>query len=254
MDVSVVSGVAFGRSGQRLDVYHPSPQQLPCPIVLLWHGRGPDERDVLAPLARVVASLGATCFVPDWRPDAPDSGRTHLRESVLFAQEHGADFGGDVARIALAGWSLGGKTAVAVALDAEALDGWRPHAVVAVAGGYTTPDPLTGRVVMNRLAEADALASPIPVHLVHGTADSIVDIEQARRLHAALRHRHWPTELCELDADHAGVVMTVYDPEAGRCRPTQADHVVRAGNQAARLIARAATGMSDPACQSRMRS
>lgn len=77
--------------------------------------------------------------------------------------------------------------------------------------------------------------------------DVLVDIERSRLLHAALRDRDWPCTLTELDgADHAGVVMTVYDPEARRCQPTDADHVLRAGNQTAQVIARAATSPSGP--------
>lgn len=240
MDVSVANGLPYSRSGQRLDVYHPSAAAQISPVVLLWHGRGPDERDVLAPLAGAVAALGVVCVVPDWRPDAPDAGREHLRESAHFVQQYAAGFGGDASRITLAGWSLGGKTAVAVALDAEALDGWRPHAVVAVAGGYTTPDPLTGRAAMDRLAESDALTASVPVRLIHGTADPIVDVEQSRQLHTALRGRNWPTTLDELDADHAGVVMTVYDPESRRCRPADTGRAAHAGAKTAQLIAAAA--------------
>lgn len=240
MDVSVTNALSYGRSGQRLDVYHLTDASQTHPVVLLWHGRGPDERDVLAPVAEAVAAAGAVCVVPDWRPDAQDAGRAHLRESALFAQQHAADFGGDPARITLAGWSLGGKTAVAVALDPQALDGWRPHAVVSVAGGYTTPDPLTGRAAMDRLAESEAVAAPVPIHLIHGTADTIVDVDQARRLNAALCDLHWPTTLTELDADHAGVVMTVYDPESCRCQPTDLGRVLRAGAKTAQLIVEAA--------------
>jgi predicted dienelactone hydrolase len=47
----------------------------PEPVVLLWHGVGPDERDVLEPLARATAALGLMVFVPDWQSDAPDGGR-----------------------------------------------------------------------------------------------------------------------------------------------------------------------------------
>jgi acetyl esterase/lipase len=115
MNVSVISGIAYGPSGQRLDVYCPEAATHASPIVLPWHGRGPNERDVLTPLARATAAEGLVCFVPDWRPDAEDAGRAHLRESARFVQQNAADFAGDAARITLAGWSLGGKTAVAVA-------------------------------------------------------------------------------------------------------------------------------------------
>nr|BFD80680.1 hypothetical protein StreXyl84_00810 [Streptomyces sp. Xyl84] len=209
--------------------------------MLLWHGRGPEERDVLAPLARAAASLGVLCFVPDWRPDADDSGRTHLRESAMFVQRNAAEFGGDTGRIALAGWSLGGNAAMAAAMDPCALDGWRPRAVVGIAGGYTRPEPLTGRAPIDELTDAEELLPAVPVRLIHGSADPVVDVRQSRQLHAALQHRGWPTSLDEPDTDHAGVIMTEYDPESGRCRPGHADHAVRAGSQTAHLLFHAAT-------------
>ncbi|MFF4693459.1 alpha/beta hydrolase [Streptomyces sp. NPDC001307] len=235
-----MSGLVYGASGQRLDVYRPATAVEASPVVLLWHGRGPDERDVLAPLARATASLGVVCFVPDWRPNADDSGRTQLRESVMFVQQNAAEFGGDTGRIALGGWSLGSKAAMAAAMGPSALDGWRPRAVVGIAGGYTGPEPLTGRDPIDELTRAEESLPAIPVWLIHGSADPVVDVQQSRQLHAALRHRGWPTSLDEPDTDHAGVIMTEYDPGLRRCRPSHADHAVRAGKQSAHLLARAA--------------
>ncbi|MFI1951835.1 alpha/beta hydrolase [Streptomyces xinghaiensis] len=240
VDVAVVVGLVYEPGGQRLDVYQPATTPEAAPVVLLWHGSGPEERDVLTPLARAAASLGVVCFVPDWRPDAHDRGRSHLRASAVFARENAADFGGDTRRVALAGWSLGGKAAMAAALDPRALDGWRPQAVVGVAGGYTGPDPLTGRAPLDELTRAEASLPGLPVRLVHGSADPVVDIRQSRRLHAALQLRGWPSSLDEPDTDHAGVIMTEYDPESRRCRPSHADHAVRAGNRTAHLLAHAA--------------
>lgn len=240
MDVAVVVGLVYEPGGQRLDVYQPATTPEAAPVVLLWHGTGPEERDVLTPLARAAASLGVVCFVPDWRPDAHDRGRSHLRASAVFARENAADFGGDTGRVALAGWSLGGKAAMAAALDPRALDGWRPQAVVGVAGGYTGPDPLTGRAPLDELTRAEASLPGLPVRLVHGSADPVVDIRQSRRLHAALQLRGWPSSLDEPDTDHAGVIMTEYDPESRRCRPSHADHAVRAGNRTAHILAHAA--------------
>ncbi|MFF7755995.1 alpha/beta hydrolase [Streptomyces sp. NPDC007971] len=235
-----MSGLVYGTAGQRLDVYRPGTASEASPVVLLWHGRGPDERDVLAPLARAAACLGITCFVPDWRPDAPDGGRTHLRESALFVREHASDFGGDTERIVLAGWSLGGKAAVAAALDPGALDGWRPRAVVGIAGGYTRPEPLTGRAPLDDLTGLGQLPPALPVRLIHGTADPVVDAGQSRRLRTALEQRGWPASLHEPDTDHAGVIMTEFDPAHGRCRPSLADHAVRGGTLTVQLLARAA--------------
>lgn len=247
-NVTVVSAVSYGTGRQRLDVYRPATMPTPtaAPVVLLWHGSGPDERDVLAPLARAAAALGVVCFVPDWHPDADDGGRGQLRESVDFVRHGAASFGGDPRRITLAGWSLGGNAAVAAALDPQALEDWRPHAVVGIAGHYTRPEPLTGRAPLDiPTGAADPLsatpAPAVPVHLIHGTADTLADIEEARRLHTALQRQGRPSSLTEPETDHAGVIMTEYDPEARRCLPSRAAHAVRAGVLTAGLLAAATT-------------
>ncbi|MFJ3926241.1 alpha/beta hydrolase [Streptomyces sp. NPDC090022] len=240
VEVVVRTGITYGASGQVLDVYQPAGASEPVPAVLLWHGRGPDERDVLAPVARAAAGLGVVVLVPDWRPDAPDSGRTHLRESADFVRRNVADFGGDPERIALAGWSLGGKAAVGAALNPAAFDGWRPRAVVGIAGAYGSVAPTTGTVPIDDLRRGgDLLPSP-RVWLVHGTADPVVDVERSRELRAALEEHGWPVSLDEVATDHAGVIMTEFVPEHDRCLPSTAGHAVEAGSRTADVLARAA--------------
>ncbi|MDF9811436.1 alpha/beta hydrolase [Streptomyces sp. SPB162] len=239
-DIEMTSGITYGTGGQCLDVHRPPSSPSAAPVVLLWHGRGPDERDVLAPLARGAAGLGAVVFVPDWRPDAPDGGRAQLAESVTFARENAARFGGDPERMVLAGWSLGANAVLGVALDPAALDGWRPRAVVGIAGGYRLRAPTTGTVPIDDASRRGGAVPPIPVHLVHGTTDPAVDIEQSRELRDALEEHGWPVRLDELATDHAGVVMTEYDVERQRCLPSTAPHAVDAGTHTARLLARAA--------------
>ncbi|MGW2788142.1 hypothetical protein ACWC3X_44530 [Streptomyces populi] len=82
-EIAVRTGLRYGASGKLLDVYQPAGASGPVPAVLLWHGRVPDERDVLAPVAGAAAELGVIVLVPDRRPDAPDGG-THLRETAAF--------------------------------------------------------------------------------------------------------------------------------------------------------------------------
>ncbi|MER7515660.1 alpha/beta hydrolase [Streptomyces sp. NPDC126499] len=246
-DVAVTSGLVYGAGGQRVDVYRPATAPAASPVALLWHGRGPDERDVLAPLARAAAGLGLVCFVPDWRPDAEDGGRAHLRESAVFVQRSAAAFGGDSGRTTLAGWSLGANAALAAALDPYALDGWRPRAVVGLAGAYSRSQPLTGRAPLDELTSVESALPSLPVRLVHGAADPIVGVEESRRLHTALRQRGWPASIEEPGTDHAGVIMTAYDPASQRCRLSHAPHALRAGNRAARLLADAAHGTAHAA-------
>ena len=105
--------------GKVLDIYRPgriAAATGPEPVVLLWHGVGPDERDVLEPLARATAALGAMVFVPDWRSDAPDGGRANLLGSVSFTRQQAPGLGGDAEAIALAGWSRGGRAAAGLAV------------------------------------------------------------------------------------------------------------------------------------------
>lgn len=239
-EFGMTTELTYGTGGRSMDVHRPASSASPAPVVLLWHGRGPDERDVLAVLARSAARLGTVVFVPDWRPDAPDGGRAQLAESVTFARENAARFGGDPERVVLAGWSLGANAVLGFALDPAALDGWRPRAVVGIAGGYRSPAPTTGGVPIDEVVRSAGPVPPIPVHLVHGTTDPAVDIEQSRELRDALEERGWPVRLDELATDHAGVIMTEYDGERQRCLPSTAGHAVDAGTHTARLLARAA--------------
>ncbi|MER7916231.1 MULTISPECIES: alpha/beta fold hydrolase [unclassified Streptomyces] len=239
-EVVVGAGLRYGPSGKLLDVYRPAGASEPVPVVLLWHGQGPDERDVLAAVARAAAERGVVALVPDWRPDAPDGGRTHLRESADFVRRNAAGLGGDPERIVLAGWSRGGKAAVGVALNPGAFDGWRPRAVVGIAGAYLTAAPSTGTVPIEDARQNGGSLAPPPVWLVHGTMDPVVDVERSRELHRALDERGWPVFLDELATDHAGVIMTEYVPERQRCLPSTAGHAVEAGSRTADVLARAA--------------
>jgi acetyl esterase/lipase len=231
-------GVDYGL-GKLIDIYRPQ-RPAGIPVVLLWHGVGPDERDVLETLARATAELGVMVCVPDWRPDAPDNGRRHLLASIGFTRERAAGLGGDPARIVLAGWSRGGRAAAGVALNPSVTAGWQPSAVVCLGSSFSTPAPVTGTPPASDLIAGGV--SPVPFWLVHGTKDPVVDAQQSRDFAAALESRGWPVHLDEIPADHAGVIMAEYDPGPGRCRPATADHTIATGRRAAHVLSLAATG------------
>ncbi|WP_066944289.1 hypothetical protein [Microtetraspora fusca] len=90
---------------------------------------------------------------------------------------------------------------------------------------------------------ARAVAESVPFWLVHGVHDPIVEVERSRRFAAALRGRGWPVALLEVESDHAGVVMTEYAAERGRCVPARDAHAVETGLLTARLIADAAASL-----------
>jgi predicted esterase len=231
--------VAYGCC-KAMDIYLPRRIGMPSgpePVVLLWHGVGPDERDVLEPLARATAALGVVVFVPDWRSDAPDGGRGHLLSSVSFARQQASRFGGNADAIVLAGWSKGGNAAAGLAVNPMAASGWQPAAVVCLAAGFSRPAPTTGTAPASDLAVASA--APVPFWLVHGTLDPVVNITESPKFAALLTEHGWPVQLEELQTDHAGVVMAEYDEEHRRCRPSSEQYVIEAG-QGSALVLRAA--------------
>ncbi|PJE99244.1 hypothetical protein CUT44_05625 [Streptomyces carminius] len=149
--------------GELLDVHRPArpPGHGAAPTVPPWHGRGPGERDVLAPLAREAAAPGLVVVVPDWRPDAPDGGWGHPRASVRFVRERAGDFGGDTGRIVPTGWSLGAYPAPSAAVRPGLVDGWRPAAAAGIAGRYLWERPETGlRDLREELAAESVPRSP----------------------------------------------------------------------------------------------
>ncbi|MEC4020847.1 alpha/beta hydrolase [Streptomyces sp. H27-D2] len=224
--------------GKSVDVYCPGTGSSPTPTVLLWHGTGPDERDVLGPLAKAVAREGVLVFVPDWRSDVSDAGRAHLLASLRFVRDRADSYGGDADRTVLAGWSAGAGAAMGIALRPELVDGWRPAGVVGIAGRYDLPARTTGADPLSDLVRTSA--APLPVRLVHGASDAVLSHEHSRQFHRALHKYGWPAELAEPATDHAGVIMATFDPRRGRCVPAQSEHALQAGRETARIIAQAA--------------
>jgi predicted esterase len=231
MSTATLDTVRYTSDGQLLDIHRAAAPD--APTVLLWHGRGPAERDVLSALAATVARLGANVIVPDWRPDAPDGGRPHLAASLRFAW----DFVPDPARIVLAGWSLGGRAAMATALQPDPPENWRPAAVVGIAARYNQPEPL---LALPSPMAVCATAPPLPVHLVHGTADKVCAFKNALEFQSVLAACGRPAPLTELSTDHSGAVMAEYAPELGRCRPAHTGTPHREGLRTAQVIAEAA--------------
>jgi predicted esterase len=239
-DIVAERDIAYG-DGQLLDIYRPEPRG-DCErsaTVLLWHGVGPDERDVLEPLATATASHGVTVVVPDWRSDVPDGGRAHLLGSLAFTRERASVLGGlNEDSIVLAGWSRGGSCAAAIGVRPDAVDGWRPLAVVCLDSGFSKPVAPTSGSPIEDLCNRDA--TPVPFWLVHGTDDTVVPIVRSREFVAALTRKGWPVRFEEAPTDHAGVIGTVYVPELKRCQPATGGPALAAGALSARLIAEAA--------------
>jgi acetyl esterase/lipase len=203
--------IAYG-CGQSLDIYEPG-HPGGSAALLLWHGRGPNERDVLEPLAERIAAAGVATIVPDWSRDDGGGGKHDLGASLAFIRELSARNG--FGRVVLAGWSLGANAGLDVVLRMTFLGGWRPAAFIGISGGFDESpyrEPNSSGVVVD---------PSLPLLLIHGSHDEIVPVERARITFESLRRAGWDVTLREIGTDHAGGIGTVYDPAAQRCVPTE---------------------------------
>jgi predicted esterase len=197
--------------GQLLDTYEPE-RPRGSVAVLLWHGSGPNERDVLEPLADQIAAAGVTTIVPDWSCDDGGRGRHHLTASLAFTRDLSGSIG--LGRVVLAGWSLGASAGLDVVLLTTILGGWRPAAFIGLSGGFDD----------SPYSERDSFAvtvdPSVPLLLIHGSSDEVVPIGRARITFEALLRAGWEVTLREVETDHAGAIGTIYDPTKHRCVPT----------------------------------
>lgn len=226
--------------GKVLDVHLPVGSTGGAPVVLLWHGSGPDERDALHPLATGMAEQGVLVLVPDWQSDDFAAGSRQLLESIRFARTASADLGGDPGRLVLAGWSLGSNAAAWVGVHPKAVGGWTPVAIVGLGGSYFG-SPF-GDDLFAGADAADRMAGPGRALLVHGTRDNLVPVERSAEAADQLARLGWTVRLRQVVTDHAGVIGTVYDRARGRCIPSDDPVRVAALSEVADLVARLASG------------
>ena len=184
--------------------------------VLLWHGRGPNERRVLSTLARLVAERGPTVVVPDWSSEADDGGRADLLRSLRFTRELVEADGHDPDSLVLVGWSLGGTAAAGLTINARRL-GVGVARTVSLAGGFVAPDPISGQVLTADLVTS---SSSSPFTLIHGIADDVAPVAMSRAFAQVLEQSQWPVELVEVPTDHFGIVGTTYEAANDTCQPS----------------------------------
>lgn len=230
---------------RKIDIYgERSPNTL-----LLWHGRGPNERDVLAPLASLVAARGVRVLLPDWDSTKPDGGRSDLLQSVKFAREYDDE---PDSQLVVAGWSLGGTAAASLALNARRL-GLEFVPAVCLAGAFQTTDPLSGAPFASIVPSP---RSPGSIRLIHGTKDDIAVVEGAKEFATVLNHAGWHTEFLELSTDHAGIIGTQFEDDRQRCVPSRSPAVREAVEAVADVLVEAGLdrpGQSGPSGRSRRR-
>lgn len=228
-DVEVVRDVPYVEGGRRglLDVYRPREVPTGAPVLVQVHGGGwtigaKEHQGV--PLMTHMASLGWVCVAVNYRlaPRYPFPTQIiDVKRALAWVKEHVAEHGGDPGYVVITGGSAGGHLAALAALspgDPAYQPGFEEvdtsvQAAVPVYGVYDVAGAtglrsaiamrdhfLAPRVMRTTYADSPELfeaASPIlrvtedapDFFVIHGDADSLVDVNQAREFVRVLRER-----------------------------------------------------------------
>jgi phospholipase/carboxylesterase len=180
----------------------------PAGLLVLHHGRGADEHDllgladVLDPERRLhVVTPRAPLTVPGWPghhwylvprvgyPD-PDSFHSAYEQLAAFHDELWAATGIDPAHTVLGGFSMGSVMSYALGLGADRPS---PAGILAFSGFVPTVEGW----------QPDLASRPaLPVFIAHGRRDPVMDVEFARRARALLEGAGLPVSYHESDAGH----------------------------------------------------
>ncbi len=210
-------GVSFGGNPrQKLDVYVPTKAAAGAklPVVIFFYGGGwvDGARSDYGFAARAFAARGYVAILPDYRLVPQVRFPAFIQDGALavkWARDHAAEFGGDPARIAVAGHSAGAYIGAMLALDRHYLSdiGIDPKIIRAAAllSGPYDFYPFTeirGRDAMGQWPRPEetqpisfARADAPPMLLMHGTADTVVRPYNSQKLAAKLKALGAPVEL-----------------------------------------------------------
>jgi acetyl esterase/lipase len=209
-DVRVQHNVTYGPGPRgRLDVYSPRIPSAHAPVAVFIYGGSWDsgEKALYRFVGVSLASRGIITVIPDYRvfPEVryPDFLRDNA-QAVAFARRHATDWGGDPGRLFLIGHSAGAYNAVMLALDPRwlrevGMDSRKDLAgAVGLAGPYDflpLRDPKLKIIFGSEDQRPDTQpinhvdGTAVPLELLAGDRDTVVDPGNATRLAAAIRAR-----------------------------------------------------------------
>ena len=216
----------------RLDIYRPEGTAgQAAPTVVFFYGGGwqRGERGQYQFVGRQLARNGVLAIVADYRtwPDAVFPGFVEDgARAVAWAHMHAARYGGDTARLYVAGHSAGAQIAALlgtdpVYLDAHGLSPSQLAGVIGLAGPYDFE--ITGRYRAvfgppSQWPQAQAVrhvtGDEPPFLLIHGEDDRVVEARDSRQLAGRLRDAGGEATLVMLPgAGHSAPVLGLYDPD-----------------------------------------
>ncbi|MBV8971803.1 MAG: alpha/beta hydrolase [Sphingomonadaceae bacterium] len=231
-----VDGAAYGADPrQRLDVYALAGATGRLPVVVFFYGGGWDSgyRGGYAFVARALAARGFVVVVPDYRLVPQVRFPAFVEDAaaaVRWTADHIAEWGGDPARIAVAGHSAGAHIALLLTLDrhylAPAGAAGAIKAAVGLAGPYDFL-PLDQPQAIAAFGQARDLSATQPIHFVRadappvllltGDADDVVRPRNTTALADALRKAGAPVEVAMYERlGHIGILLALSKPFRGK--------------------------------------
>jgi acetyl esterase/lipase len=196
----IAQDIKFGpHPGNKLDIYsaHQKGKQLK-PVLVFFYGGGwaNGKRGEYSYAARPFVENGYIVVIPDYRhvPEVVFPGfLVDSAAAVKWVQANIAQYGGDPARVNVAGHSAGAYNATMLAIDPQWLGDKPVRSAISLAGP-TDFYPFTSKRAIDAMSAApDPLATqPItfvrkdapPIMLIHGTKDTVVRIRNADSLYA----------------------------------------------------------------------
>jgi acetyl esterase/lipase len=198
--VKIADGIAFGKhQDDSLDIWSTAIKgKDPRPVLVFFYGGGwaNGTRTEYSYAARPFVEAGYIVVLPDYRkvPTVRFPGFVEdSAEAVKWVQAHIAEYGGDPARINVAGHSAGAYNALMLALDPQWLGDKPVKSAISLAGPADFY-PFTSKRAIDAMAQYPdpKVTQPIsfvrkdapPILLIHGTADTTVRIRNANSLYA----------------------------------------------------------------------
>ncbi len=225
------SVVYAGDKGLALDIYRPRDASAAAAVVVFFYGgswkRG--SRDQYRFVGSRLAENGMLAVGADYRT-FPQAGfpafMDDAAQAVAWVKTHAAEYGGDPAKLYIAGHSAGAQIAGLLGTDKHYLE----RAGVPI-GGIAGVIGLSGPYDFNVGTEYAPIFGPPsqwpkaqtvnyvdgdepPFLLIHGTDDRVVETKDSTELADKLRAAHVPATLVLLpDAGHSAPLTGLYDPK-----------------------------------------
>ena len=197
--VKVADGVRFGDHKNKLDIWSTSSKgKAPRPVLVFFYGGGwaNGTRTEYSYAARPFVEAGYMVVLPDYRkvPEVRFPGFVEDgADAVKWVQANIAQYGGDPARVNVAGHSAGAYNALMLALDPQWL-GDRPVTSAISLAGAADFYPFTSKRAINAMSQFPdpnatqpvtfVRADAPPILLIHGTEDTVVRIRNSNSLYA----------------------------------------------------------------------